>query len=146
MTISFYFIHNNPFPRFYVKNPSEHLANKHVKPSIVLQQIQELFMASLPMELLPEACSVFLSAAALPSPSAVSLKLRTFQRCLSRYEIETTNSHYRLFWRNDKYTTKRDIRDRPRILCYRPFGNKVSCPPFSAASSQPVLIRLSPTT
>jgi hypothetical protein len=88
MTISFYFIHNNPFPRFYVKNPSEHLANKHVKPSIVLQQIQELFMASLPMELLPEACSVFLSAAALPSPSAVSLKLRTFQRCLPDMKLK----------------------------------------------------------
>jgi hypothetical protein len=53
MTISFYFIDINPFPRFYSKNSSKHLANKHAKPPMVLQQIQELFMALLPMQLLP---------------------------------------------------------------------------------------------
>jgi hypothetical protein len=45
--LSFYFVDSNAFPRFYRKNPSEHLANKQVKSSMLLQQIQELFMDSL---------------------------------------------------------------------------------------------------
>jgi hypothetical protein len=79
MTISFYFIHSNPFPRFY----SKHLANKHVKPFDGAAADSRASHGSASHAAAAGASSVLLSATVLPSPSAISRKIRIFQWCLS---------------------------------------------------------------